>query len=292
MNNRREELILIVDDNPKNLQVIGNILRENGYKTAIAQNGLQAIDFVEKKNPILILLDIMMPEMDGFEVCGQLNKAHMTKDIPIIFITALNDSSNIIKAFETGGVDYITKPFLKEEMLARINVHVKLRNTMKRLEEISITDELTGIFNRRYAYRIIDREMSFSKREKTSFVLCFIDIDNLKILNDIYGHSAGDQLILEVVNGLKSTIRNTDYIFRMGGDEFLTLLPNTNIDDARLMIKRLNGQLNQRVVYNSPIDFSFGFSLFEPEDKKSIDELIKAADTSMYEQKIKKKNAR
>lgn len=292
MNNHREELILIVDDNPQNLQVIGSILRENGYKTAIAQNGLQAIDFVKKKKPVLILLDIMMPKMDGFEVCRQLNTPHMTKDIPIIFITALNDSSNIIKAFETGGVDYITKPFLKEEVLARINVHVKLRNTMKRLEEMAITDELTGIFNRRYAYSIINREISFSNREKTSFVLCFIDIDNLKIINDIHGHDSGDQLILEVVKGLKLIIRNTDYIFRMGGDEFLTLLTNTNLEDARRMIERLNSQLNQRTICGRPIDFSFGFTIFEPENKKSIDELIKAADTSMYEHKMKKKKAR
>jgi len=137
MNNEPSESVLIVDDNATNLQVLAEILKSREYKIAMAKNGVKALHFIDKIKPDLILLDIMMPEMNGFEVCRKLKENHDTKEIPIIFISALSDTSDKIKGFEAGGVDYITKPFQKEEVLARVKAHMDLRNAHKKLEIIN-----------------------------------------------------------------------------------------------------------------------------------------------------------
>jgi len=315
MNNEQQSLILIVDDNPLNLQVLGNLLKRSGYKTVLAQNGQQAMDyfvqpktlgrgeyktllaqnsqqpmdFVQKKQPDMILLDIMMPGIDGIEVCRQLKKKEGTRNIPVIFITALSGTQDKLKAFEAGGVDYITKPFIPEEVLARINVHIELKKAMEQLKKMSVTDELTDVFNRRWAYEILAKQIEIAKRESSSFIVCYVDIDHLKIINDTCGHAEGDILINTVVNSLKEVIRTSDYIFRMGGDEFLLIFPQAKFQESDNLIKRLREKLCQQKINGFPIDFSFGFSQFRVGDTLSPDELIKIADSDMYDAKTKKK---
>ena len=288
----KDLLILVVDDNPQNLQVMGNILKEQGYKVAVAQNGLEALAFLEKKDADLILLDMMMPKMDGLETCKAIKENEKTIDIPIIFITALSDSWNKLQAFEVGGVDYITKPFMKEEVIARVNVHLRLKAAMESLRAMAVTDEMTGTYNRRHAFEVLARETGVANRLKAPFSLCFIDVDNLKKLNDNHGHEAGDLLINEVVNGLKAAIRISDYLFRMGGDEFLLLLPNTEIEAAEKLVKRVHKELSKKEIEGLPIDFSYGFSMFSPDDNISAEALVQQADAAMYQQKEKKKGRR
>ena len=134
MKQEEKALILVVDDNLQNLQVLGNMLRDHGYKVAAAQNGMIALDFVRQHHPECILLDIVMPELDGIETCRRLKMQAAGQDIPVIFITAVSDTWNKIQAFEAGGVDYITKPFQTEEVLARLRTHLALRNMQKRLQ--------------------------------------------------------------------------------------------------------------------------------------------------------------
>ncbi|MDM8565442.1 diguanylate cyclase [Candidatus Halobeggiatoa sp. HSG11] len=287
----KKPLILIVDDNPQNLQVLGSMLKEHGYKPAAAQNGNKAIDFVQKKAPDLILLDIMMPGMDGIEVCRRFKAEESTKDIPIIFITALSEIKDKLKAFAIGGVDYITKPFITEEVLARINVHIKLREALEKIVRVSITDEMTGVFNRRFAYEILTKQIANTKRTKENFIICYVDIDNLKKINDTYGHAEGDLLINLVVESLKKITRDSDYIFRMGGDEFLLIFPRIQLHDFNNLINRIKQQLNKEEIHNQPIDFSFGFAEFDYKQQHiSADELINIADTGMYESKLQKKS--
>jgi diguanylate cyclase (GGDEF)-like protein len=264
-------------------------LKEHGYKPAAAQNGNKAIEFVQKKIPDLILLDIMMRGMDGIEVCRYFKAKDSTKNIPIIFITALSEIKDKLKAFATGGVDYITKPFITEEVLARINVHIRLKEALEQLVKISITDEMTGVFNRRFAYEILDKQIAIAKRNKETFIVCYIDIDNLKKINDNYNHAAGDLLINTVVEALKKVTRTSDYIFRMGGDEFLLILPKIPIQYFNNLIFRIKEQLDNKQIHEQPIDFSFGFSEFNYKKKYlSSDELIILADSAMYKSKIKK----
>ncbi len=285
----QKALILIVDDDVLNLEVLDNIVTKSGYRSATTQSGQQALEYLTQHRPDLILLDVMMPEMDGLEVCRQAKKHDMGRDIPVIFITALSETEDIVRAFEAGGVDFITKPFVVDEVQARIKVHTQLKRAMEKLANMSVTDEMTGVFNRRHAYEIMAREMSFAKRENTTFVLCFIDIDNLKTINDTFGHEAGDELINTVVTGFKHSIRATDYLFRMGGDEFLLLLPKASVEDARIKIERLRQEMNLKKVRGIPIDFCFGFSMFSPDNIFRAEELIKKADSSMYDQKMQKK---
>ena len=132
--NMEQPLILLVDDNSKNLQVLGNFL-EDHYNTAIAKNGYKALEFVERERPDLILLDIMMPDMDGFEVCMKLQASPQTKDIPIIFLTAKTETEDVVKGFELGAKDYVTKPFRKEELLARVKTHLQLKQSQEFLKQ-------------------------------------------------------------------------------------------------------------------------------------------------------------
>jgi len=290
INNYKALQILIVDDSPPDLELLAHLLTANGYKTVTALTGAKALDLIQSNPPDLILLDMMMPKMDGISVCQQLKEWETIQNIPVIFITALSDILHKVKAFEVGGVDYIVKPFLKEEVLARINVHLKLKNALERLEEMSRMDPLTGIGNRRFAYDILPKQIEMVKREQSSLVVCYIDIDNLKRINDTYAHDEGDRLIKTVVNSLKGDIRVSDYLFRMGGDEFLIIFPKAKVADSEKLIERIRESLNKETICGLPIDFSFGFSEY-PNAKglSTADELIKEADKRMLDDKRKKK---
>jgi two-component system sensor histidine kinase/response regulator len=142
----KESRILIVDDNPQNIQVLGNILKECNYKISIAMNGIEALKFVSRNIPDLILLDVMMPEMDGYETCENIKSNELTNNIPVIFLTAKIETEDIVKGFEVGGVDYVTKPFRKEELLARVRTHLKLKKTENELMDLlSMKDRLFSI---------------------------------------------------------------------------------------------------------------------------------------------------
>jgi len=282
--------ILIVDDNPQNLKVLGEMLSAHGYRLIAAQNGTKALSLLEKRIPDLILLDIMMPDISGIAVCRQLKQQESTQHIPVIFITALAETKSKLEAFAVGAVDYITKPFVEEEVLARVNVHLALKKALTRLKILTTTDSMTGVFNRRFAYEILTKQIAIAKRENSSFVLCYIDIDNLKKINDIHGHTAGDTLISTIANSLKETVRASDYIFRIGGDEFLLLFPNAKMCDSEKLISRLRKSLNQQKIEDVPIDFSFGFSEYHGGDNISLETLIKIADNEMYDAKLEKKS--
>jgi len=290
MNNEKPSKILIVDDSQLDIELLDHLLRANGYRTVAVQTAAKALELIQSNPPDLILLDIVMPLMDGISVCKQLKKQETTQNIPVIFITALSDIQHKIKAFKAGGVDYIVKPFLQEEVLARINVHLKLKKALERLEEMSRTDEMTGIGNRRFAYEILAKQIEMVKREQSSFIVCYVDIDNLKTINDNHGHDEGDRLIKTVVNSLNGVIRGSDYLFRMGGDEFLIIFQKAKVDDSEKLIERIRKILNKQTICGMPIDFSFGFSEFNAECSLSTDELIKRADKRMLKAKKVKKS--
>ncbi|MCP5104334.1 MAG: diguanylate cyclase, partial [bacterium] len=266
--------------------------KEKGYKLAAARSGIQALEFVQRKKPDIILLDIMMPEMNGYEVCEKLKGNPDTAKIPVIFLTARTETESVVKGFEVGGVDYIVKPFVKEVVFARINVHVNLKKALERMERMLVTDEMTGVFNRRYAYQILARQVALAGREESGFVICYVDIDNLKKINDNYGHAEGDKLITTVTQFLGEVIRSTDYLFRMGGDEFMLIFPNAEIEESDSIIGRVRRQLKAQTIYGIPIDFSYGFSQFRFDDDISVEELIKKADDRMYEAKLAGKGGR
>jgi len=281
--------ILIVDDNLPNIQVLGEIIQNDENDISIATDGLTALNFIKKNALDLILLDVMMPVMDGLQVLKELQQDEHLKKIPVILLTALNSTEDKIKGFQAGAVDYIVKPFLKEEVLARVNVHLRLANTMKKLEEDSIKDVLTGAYNRRFADEVIMHRLKVNKRNNSRSVLIMLDIDNLKNINDNFGHAKGDELITTISSAVINNIRDTDYLFRLGGDEFLILYNYTENQTPDSLIERIKKELTERKVADLIPDFSYGVIITKGEDSSQIEELIKSCDDAMYAQKKQKK---
>jgi len=285
----KKPIVLVVDDNSQNLKLLTNTLRNAGYRVSVAQDGESALSRVQHTCPDLILLDIMMPKMDGIETCQRLRSNANIGNIPIIFITALADTETKLKAFRAGGVDFITKPFIEEEVLARVNVHIQLDKTLKEMEKLAVTDTLTGAFNRRSAYKILAQQIEIAKREKQGFIVCYIDIDGLKKVNDTHGHLVGDSLIKTVARFIKTNIRASDYLFRMGGDEFLVVFPKIKLQNFHNLVKRIKRKLSQEKILDIPIDFSVGFCEFCGDENVSCEALINRADAKMYREKLTKK---
>ena len=213
-----KQQVLVVDNIPKNLQLLGNVLKSENIKVAFAQNGKQAIEYAQNKLPDLILLDIMMPEMDGYEVCRQLKANSATMDIPIFFISALDDEKDEYFGFKVGGVDYITKPFKPRIVQVRVANYLRLKRKTVLLEKLSSIDGLTDIYNRRRFDDTLKQEWARVKRNQTSLSLIMIDIDFFKQFNDTYGHSAGDNCLRSVAESLKRSLqRPADFVARYGG---------------------------------------------------------------------------
>jgi diguanylate cyclase (GGDEF)-like protein len=293
--------VLIVDDNSKNLQVLADILRSQNYKVAMARDGAKALKFVNRMIPDLILLDIMMPETDGFEVCRRLKADEHTKDIPIIFISALISTEDKVKGFELGGVDYITKPFQREEVFARIKTHLelkrskeevktayeKLRKAYEELEVAARTDSLTRLSNRRDIIEKMKYEKNRSARSGKPFSLILSDIDDFKKFNDQYGHDCGDFVLTAAAELIRSRVRKQDHVARWGGEEFLMLLPETGLDGGLVLAEAIRKALSEKIFeYNAEklkITMTFGVSAYTT--AMTIDQCIKYADESLYKGK-------
>ena len=256
--------ILIVDDTPDNLRLLSNILSESGYKVRSALNGALALRAVKAAAPDLILLDITMPQMNGYEICQSLKSDRETEGIPIVFLSALDRSFDKVKAFQVGGVDYITKPFQVEEVLVRVENQltlkklqtqleqrvkertaqleavnqelnqeiVKRKHVQKKLLQMALHDSLTGLPNRTF---LLDRLVQLLDRVKLQpseqFAVLFLDCDRFKVVNDSLGHLVGDRLLVEIARRLKSSVTHVENLARLGGDEFTIVLGN--IQDIR-----------------------------------------------------------
>lgn len=300
MNDRFKSLqgmtVLIVDDTPVNIDVLSKTLKPEGYEIAIASSGDIALKILPKVMPDLILLDVMMPGIDGFETCRQIKENEDLKDIPIIFVTAKTDTEDILKGFAMGGVDYITKPFYPEVVLARVQTHLRVKKLIdtleqhqKHLEELATHDGLTGLNNRRSFDDFLDREWKRSIREKSNMSLIMIDIDYFKKFNDTYGHQAGDDCLKKVSTVLsESLLRPSDLIARYGGEEFVVVLPGTDEEGSVKLAETLRGRVEELRIEHSQSDvgnhvtISLGLVTVIPSSKLSPELIIKKADESLY----------
>lgn len=316
----RSLTILIVDDNPNNLEVLSETLIRNGLQVAVATDGISAIEQITYCNPNLILLDVMMPKIDGFETCKILKTNALTRDIPVIFMTALADIESKIKGLSLGAVDYITKPFQYEEVVARVRVHLEMQFLtrqvleqaleMKRinqellrlnqeLERLVNLDGLTGIANRRRFDEYLEKnwERAMHEGQELSLILC--DIDYFKLYNDCYGHQSGDSCLQKVATAISSSLYNPIYLVaRYGGEEFAIVLPNVTSENARQIAEeiRLNVERLQiphhRSEVGSWVTLSLGVSSqFFTDQDTSFQSLLTAADKALYTAKMKGRNA-
>lgn len=298
--------ILLVDDIRMNLEIAGKTLEKEGYDLYIADNGFTALDLVRETVFDLILLDIMMPEMDGFETCRKIRQNKRNLDIPIIFLTAKADIDSIVTGFDLGAVDYIRKPFNYLELIARVKTHVELKKTREELrrkniklkeayEQLKIvakTDPLTGLINRREMIERIEYEMVIYERSKVNFTLIIGDIDFFKKVNDTYGHECGDKVLASISRIFTKNTRKQDSVGRWGGEEFLFLLPNTNQEQGAVLAEKLRTVIERTGFYkeNIKLSLTITFGVCSIKAGQSVNELISDADKALYEGKRRGRN--
>lgn len=289
----RKPVILIVEDSVINSRFCESLLKKNGFDTEVCNDGESALEFLSKNSPDLILLDIIMPGIDGYQFSESIKANPRLKDTPVIFLSAMNDEDSIIKGFKSGGVDFITKPFRTQELLARTRTHVELKRAKEKLLQLATTDELTGIANRRYFMDRLKNEFDRAKRYESRYSLLMIDIDCFKSINDNHGHKGGDKVLQSAASVMKKSLRTSDVIGRVGGEEFSVILPETDIKAALFIAERLRKRVEETAVFHAEerifITVSIGVSQSLNGDQ-SVDDIYIRSDSAMYEAKKNGKN--
>ncbi len=303
--------ILIVDDVPANIKILRELLVGN-YELFVATNGRMAVEVAEARLPDLILMDVMMPEVDGITACGVLRGIPATAEIPVIFITAKSEVDDMVRGFEAGGVDYVTKPFSPSELNARVKTHLELKRSREQLQRYgrqleeankqledrnerlneaieqlhmaAMTDSLTGLGNRRYMSTKIQEEMVRFRRSQRAFSIILADIDHFKQVNDEHGHECGDGVLRHVSDILRVGVREQDHVARWGGEEFLLLLPETPADGALLVAEKLRVAIaeSQAVCLGRDIRVTMTFGVTAYDESGSMDGAIRQADHALY----------
>ncbi len=317
--------ILIVDDTPDNLFLLSTILAEKRYIVRSALSGQIALREVQIDPPDLILLDITMPYMNGYEVCQHLKASPETSEIPVIFISALDEVWDKVKAFEVGGVDYIARPFHVEEVWARIENQLTIRQLQKQLQErntrlqqeitdreriesdlqkanqelksLAILDGLTQIANRRRFDEYLYQEWCRMGREQETLSLIMCDVDYFQNYNNTYGHQAGDRCLQKVAQALERSIkRPADLAARYGGEEFAIILPHTNDEGAVQVAESVQAELQKFKIphinsaVSSYVTISIGVCSTIPNHELTPDRLIAVTDEALYAAKRQGKN--
>lgn len=292
--------ILIVDDMSTNLMMLSDILKDD-YKIKISKTGEKAIELCKNLDIDLVLLDIEMPLMNGYEVCKNLKNYEKTKNIPIIFVSAKNSEEDEEYGLNLGAIDYISKPFSKVIIKARVKNQIKLKQKTELLEKLSNYDGLTNIKNRRYFDDRLTQVYKDSKIKNTNLALMMIDIDFFKPYNDNYGHGKGDEALKIVAKTLENSILNTldrpnDLVARYGGEEFVVLLSNIDLKELEEISNRLVKAIRDANIEHkfskvaSYLTISLGAVLYKSSNDLSIASIMKSADEALYEVKQKSRD--
>ncbi|MBW6488926.1 diguanylate cyclase [Sulfurimonas sp.] len=281
----RKKTVLIVDDTKTNIDILLNLLSEK-YDIVVALDGESALETVEENSVDLVLLDIMMPNIDGYEVCRRLKSNEKTLDIPVIFLTARDDEDSIEKAYKTGAIDYIRKPFKPIELLARINTQLRAKELIEHLNFISSYDEMTGICNRRKFFEISEKKFA---QNRDGMYAVMIDIDNFKNINDNYGHPIGDMVIRLVAKTIASFVPEDAVFGRLGGEEFCIVCNYSSLSCVVENIEKIRESIEKLEIVSDSgesIKFTISEGVAKVSDEiKNLDELLKYADKALYEAK-------
>jgi two-component system cell cycle response regulator len=279
-------MILIVDDHPDNVEVLKVRLEALGYRTVTASDGETALRIVDKSPPDLILLDVMMPHMDGNEVARRIKGDKALPFIPIIMQTALDTTQGKVTGLDSGADDYITKPINYAELQARMTASLRIKALQDKLAEMAITDALTGVFNRRHLDETLDEMFDHSERLHEPLALAMFDIDHFKRVNDKHGHLVGDVVLAQFARHLKHLARDIDRIGRYGGEEFMVLLPGTVPDAGVTFAERVRQEVEKHQFKHDggalKCTISVGVAGWQHPRIHTRQQLVKAADDALY----------
>lgn len=283
--------LLVVDDQPINIQVMHQIFAAD-FQVFMATNGAQALALCKDNPPDLMLLDVVMPGMDGFEVCAQLKADATTRNIPVIFVTAHTDAAQETRGLEVGAVDFISKPVNPAVVRARVKTHLTLKFQSDVMRKLVFLDGLTGVYNRRYFDQQLAMEMARAVRNQSPLSLIMLDVDFFKRFNDHYGHQAGDDCLRQIANTLKSSLRRpADLVARYGGEEFACILPETEFNDAMAIAHELEQRVRQQAIAHADsaaapvVTISLGVAGRHASTSADADALLAAADAQLYKAK-------
>ena len=299
--------VLLVEDNKTQASVIRDYLEKNGYEVISVETGMSAIKAAKSGELDIILLDRILPDIDGSEVCRWLKLDQSTRDIPVIMLTAKSAMTDRISGLEAGADDYLPKPFDEAELNARIYVRLRakthqdelksknrqLEDMLTRVETLAIMDPLTGIFNRRRFEAVFSNEFKRSQRYQIPLCFMMIDIDHFKKINDTHGHQMGDAFLKEIARILQATLREVDTPARWGGEEFVVLSPNTTRENGLKAAERVRKAVANHVfpgTTDNRVTVSIGVAGIPYPSIDSQDKLIHAADLAMYEAKKNGRN--
>ncbi|HEX8358762.1 MAG TPA: diguanylate cyclase [Longimicrobium sp.] len=300
--------ILVVDDVPDNVDILDARLSSRGYEVVTATNGQEALDRVHGEAPHLILCDVMMPVIDGFEVSRRIKSDTSLPFIPIILVTAKDTAEDIVEGLEAGADDYISKPYNFKELEARVRAMLRIKRLQdeldqknrelevanKRLRKLSITDGLTGLFNHRHVHELLRDEWERSLRSGEPVGVAMLDLDRFKSINDTYGHPTGDVVLYETARIISETAREIDMVGRYGGEEFIAILPNTDEDAAAHFAERVREAVEAHLYRDEENEIrmtvSCGVASAPLEGTDSPEALLKMADEALYSAKTSGRN--
>jgi diguanylate cyclase (GGDEF)-like protein len=283
--------LLVVDDNESNLDVLLGLLEP--YDVIVALDGKSALDLLQYEIPDVILLDIVMPGIDGYEVCTRIKQNALWRDIPILFITAKTDEASLVRAFDVGGCDYVTKPFRSRELLARVRIQVEYRRAMEQLRRVAVTDELTGLPNRRAFFERAARLFDAATVRPMPLAALMLDLDHFKAINDRYGHAVGDQALRCFAQGISRQLPPHVLVGRLGGEEFAVLLSAGDASRADALAERIRRAVTEMRLEPPANDVrmtvSIGVSQLR-EGSEDLDDLLRRADDRLFQAKRNGRN--
>jgi two-component system, cell cycle response regulator len=277
--------VLVVDDNLANLRLLADRLASESYAVSTATNGFEALAKIEAEEPDIVLLDVMMPGLDGFETCRRIKADPAMVHIPVIMVTALQDVDDLVRGFEAGADDFLTKPINGHALIARVRSQLRRKRHYESILEQSLIDQLTGAFNRRYFDAHAPRLTARCRAACRPIAVLMVDIDHFKQINDTYHHASGDLVLKEVVHRLMSTLRPFDLVARIGGDEFAIVLPETNLDTAKQIAERLRRRIADFPIEGIAVTVSIGVAASSPDGEEELDATLQRADAGLYQAK-------
>lgn len=304
MEANNKQIVLIVDDSLLICEQIKAALKESPYLICESHNGREALDMVRQYHPDLILLDVVLPDTDGYQLFNELKKEAQNESV-IIFLTSKDKDEDVVRGFAMGAYDYIKKPFVKGELASRVNTHLQikrqkdelnrlnreLRTNMEKLNFMAFRDGLTGLYNRRYVVGDLLEDMKDQNREDAGIYLLLADIDDFKQVNDTYGHDAGDMVLVCIANILEGICRRHKVI-RWGGEEFLIVLFAVTQEEVNEISERIRSEVEHFPMFHDGHDFrcTLTLGIHSYQEKLGLEECINCADKALYYGKRRGKN--